>query len=280
MAKITRVKQLLFGSTGDAGDFGQPGSINTTKTNTKDPSVIQALSSFLAGLASIVPTGTYKVALEDLNSLFLLAFYQISYIMQAGVPEWDSATTYYTGSLVNVSGNIYKSLSDDNLNNDPASTSGYWTMVSGTPIGSTQDFCGPLANIPAGYLHCDGAAISRTTYAALFSAIGTAWGTGDGSTTFNLPDFRGSFAVGYKSTDTDLNAVGKTGGEKTHVLTAAEMPSHTHTIGIGNVLGGNGPYVEHSTSDSQGVGTTNPTGGGQAHNNMPPFGVVLKIIKY
>lgn len=60
------------------------------------------------------------------------------------------------------------------------------------PAGSLVDFAGTSA--PAGWLMCDGAAISRTTYADLFAVISTAYGIGDGSTTFNLPDFRGRFA--------------------------------------------------------------------------------------
>ena len=63
--------------------------------------------------------------------------------------------------------------------------------------GTVHAFAGDASSIPAGYLLCNGAAVSRTDYAALFAAIGTIYGTGDGSTTFNLPDFRGKFLRGY-----------------------------------------------------------------------------------
>lgn len=66
----------------------------------------------------------------------------------------------------------------------------------GVPAGAVMPFAGARANIPAGWLACDGAAVSRTTYASLFAAIGTAHGSGDGSTTFNLPDYRGRFLRG------------------------------------------------------------------------------------
>ena len=66
--------------------------------------------------------------------------------------------------------------------------------ASGAAVGSISLFAG--ATIPEGYLLCDGAALSRTVYAELFSAIGTTWGNGDGSTTFNLPDFSGKFIRG------------------------------------------------------------------------------------
>lgn len=67
-------------------------------------------------------------------------------------------------------------------------------------FGNLPAGIGPLpyagSTIPTGWLECDGSAVSRTTYAALFTAIGTTWGTGDGSTTFNLPDMRGKVAIG------------------------------------------------------------------------------------
>lgn len=96
-----------------------------------------------------------------------------------------------------------------------------------TPAGIIQQFGGTTA--PTGYLICDGSAISRATYSGLFAAIGTSYGAGDGSTTFNLPDLRGRVAVG-KSTDTEFDAMGETGGAKTHTLTTSQLPAHTHDV--------------------------------------------------
>lgn len=81
---------------------------------------------------------------------------------------------------------------------------------------------------PTGWLICDGSAISRTTYAGLFALIGTTFGVGDGSTTFNLPNLKGRVPVGRDSADTDWDVLGETRGSKTHTLTISEMPSHTH----------------------------------------------------
>lgn len=81
---------------------------------------------------------------------------------------------------------------------------------------------------PTGWLLCDGTAVSRTTYAGLFTAIGTTYGVGNGSTTFNLPNLKGRVPVGRDSADTAFDVLGETGGAKTHTLTTAEMPSHTH----------------------------------------------------
>jgi microcystin-dependent protein len=102
-----------------------------------------------------------------------------------------------------------------------------WVNAPSMPSGSITQFAGSTA--PTGWLSCDGANISRTTYAALFAIIGTTYGAGDGSTTFGLPNMKGRIPVGFDSAQTEFDALGETGGAKTHTLTSAEMPSHTHT---------------------------------------------------
>jgi microcystin-dependent protein len=152
--------------------------------------------------------------------------------------------------------------------------------AGGTPSGGIMDFAGPIA--PEGWLLCDGAAVSREDYAALFEAIGTTWGAGDGSTTFNVPDLRGRAAIGSgDGPSTSARTVGQTGGAETHTLTTAEMPVHSHagvqqlnwTGAESSPGGGNIIY------NSVGSGTTGNAGSGGAHNNMQPFAVVTKIIK-
>lgn len=101
------------------------------------------------------------------------------------------------------------------------------------PAGLVQAYAGSAA--PSGWLLCDGSIVSRTTYAALFTAIGTAYGAGDGSTTFGLPDLRGRVIVGKAASGTFVT-LGATGGEETHVLLTAEMAGHTHTF-TGTALG-------------------------------------------
>ena len=86
----------------------------------------------------------------------------------------------------------------------------------------------PGATAPANWLLADGSAVSRTTYASLFAAIGVQYGSGDGTTTFNLPNLKGRVAVGLDSSQTEFNTLGETGGAKTHTLTESELPSHTH----------------------------------------------------
>jgi microcystin-dependent protein len=118
---------------------------------------------------------------------------------------------------------------------------------SGTP-GEIKMF--PSSSAPAGWLIADGRAVSRTTYSQLFSVIGTTYGAGDGSTTFNLPDFRGRAPVGFNSGDGDFNSMGQTGGAKTHTLTSNEMPSHTHSQNSHGHSGSTGGGAEHGHNTS------------------------------
>lgn len=159
-------------------------------------------------------------------------------------------------------------------------------------------------NVPSGWLRCDGAAVSRTTYGALFAVIGTDWGDGDGSTTFNLPDLRGRVPIGAGDGGALLTnrTLGQTGGAETHTLTEAEMPSHNH-IGTTSTDGNHthnisgatelaaGNFIETAGAadfralSTQAAGnhnhtfTTSTKGSDNAHNNMQPFSVVNFIIK-
>jgi microcystin-dependent protein len=107
--------------------------------------------------------------------------------------------------------------------------------TSPVPAGMIFPYASTVA--PTGYLLCDGSAVSRSTYSALFGLVGTAFGAGNGTTTFNVPDLRGRSIFGLDNmggTDAGrlsvANTIGGTGGTETVTLTAAQMPSHTHTI--------------------------------------------------
>lgn len=189
----------------------------------------------------------------------------------------------------------------------------YLAGITATPSGAMMDFGGAVA--PSGWLPCDGTAVNRVTFAALFAAIGTIWGPGDGSTTFNVPDFRRRTSVGSGGAGTGTlgSSVGNTGGEESHVLTTAELASHTHTasgthnhntnsngstvaatgtsptpLSTSVPAGGTQSILTYSSSSSSagmvtssnGSGITNSsTGSDTAHNNIQPSAVVLKIIK-
>jgi microcystin-dependent protein len=150
-----------------------------------------------------------------------------------------------------------------------------------TPSGTILDFAGATA--PPGYLLCDGATVLRATYAALFAAITTTYGAGDGSTTFLLPDCRGRASIGA-GTGTGLSArtLGGKPGVETHTLGASEIPNHTHSYGTlvfqaSSVEGGSGRT--NWITSTQNTGGMNESGGGQPHNNMQPSINLNKIIK-
>ena len=135
------------------------------------------------------------------------------------------------------------------------------TATSGIPTGALLDF--GAASVPAGFLACDGDAISRLTFAQLFSVIGTTWGVGDGSTTFNVPDFRRRVAVGSGGAGSaELgNAVGDVGGEETHQLTLGELPAHSHSSG--SLAASSGGSHSHSS------GSLSASSGGSHSHTLP-----------
>ena len=97
----------------------------------------------------------------------------------------------------------------------------------GAPVGQIVSWSGSAGSLPTGYFLCDGSAVSRSTYAALFAIVGTTHGSGNGSTTFNLPDLRGKFVVGHHPSNGDYD-VGDTGGAESVTLSVNEMPAHDH----------------------------------------------------
>lgn len=126
-----------------------------------------------------------------------------------------------------------------------------WNRTGGSS-GSPGPLVGEIksygsATPPTGYLPCDGAAVSRTSYADLFAAISTTWGIGDGSTTFNVPDLRGRSLVG----DDGVILVGDSGGAATAAIGIANLPAHNHGV--------TDPQHTHAfTGDAHGHALTDP----------------------
>lgn len=199
----------------------------------------------------------------------------------------------------------------------PAGPQGPQGLMGVAPTGSI--FMWPTPTAPGGYLLLDGSAVSRTVFAALFSILSTNFGPGDGTSTFNLPNFsNGIFPMGAGT----ANPLASTGGEATHLLTTAQIPAHNHATTISpnphghaiaispnphthtapvpflnNAAAGTGrsevgepgnpsitittdPTVLSASAAAASLAATSAqTGGGTAHNNLPPYLAINFIIK-
>jgi microcystin-dependent protein len=159
------------------------------------------------------------------------------------------------------------------------------------PTGTITAFAGSSA--PAGYLLCDGSEYSETTYATLFSVIGSVYNTGEETANhFRVPDLRGRVIAGLDNMGgtsgnrlTDLSGglngdvLGATGGNESHTLSESQIPAHTHGIGgrtLDMALGGSNYRLSPASGS---IGDTKSTGGGEAHNNVQPTIILNYIIK-
>ena len=141
-------------------------------------------------------------------------------------------TTTTTGITIGADTNLYRSAANTLKTDDDFVVTGSLTVgttvIYGVPAGSVQAYLGAYNNIPTGWLFCNGSNVSRTTYAALFSAIGTTFGAGDGSTTFTLPNLFGHMLVGGTSTTTPGTASQTGTGDSYLNATWNHDHSHSH----------------------------------------------------
>lgn len=156
------------------------------------------------------------------------------------------------------------------------------------PIGAIIEWDSDL--IPENWLLLNGQAVSRTVYSELFAIYGTTYGSGDGSTTFNLPDRRTRVAVGRDVNDEDFAALGITGGEKEHQLVQEELPNarlnlqryetDTTPLTYWNTTATSGnAYAGLGYNEGSSVICTTPLGNDQPHNNLQPYIVTNFIVK-
>jgi len=178
----------------------------------------------------------------------------------------------------------------------------YLTGLAGLSTGTIVPWSTSTA--PTGFLKCDGAAVSRTTYAALFAVVGTTYGVGDGSTTFNVPDLQDRTAIGASVANS--KSLAQTGGANTvtptgnisgstgsTTLTTAQIPSHTHPLGFNSSMAAMCVMGSVSnTSSPMAAAVSQATGGGQSHSHnlsanfvgsansvLSPYLVLIYIIK-
>lgn len=172
-----------------------------------------------------------------------------------------------------------------------------WNRTGGTddlisrlaPPGSLMIWAG--TDLPLRTLECNGQAVSRSTYGALYRAIGTTWGAGNGSTTFNVPDYQGKMVIGA---DGSSYILGGSGGSATTTISTANLPAHNHSVtdpGHTHVYGGTGagagfgpvaalggaPTV--STQSAMTGITTDNTGSGTPVSTISPYAAARVLIR-
>lgn len=195
MPKITRATQYIFGANAPTTQKTAFGTAMTdSPVYSTDPATIQN-SNYLNGWAAAIESDKAPFE-EDTNGLFNLITRQLAYLFQQAPVEWDSGTEYYTNSLCTVIQDgilvIKRSLTDNNINNNPTTDNVNWADYFSQrvihTIGDPIITLNPV--LEDNEIWLEGAEVSRTTYSNLFQVYGTTYGVGDGSTTFNLPDCR------------------------------------------------------------------------------------------
>ena len=212
--------------------------------------------------AAAAETGDFEVTIDNIN----LAVVSVD----------GSGSETINGSTLTVDLNQWDSIV---FRLDSAQTGWVVQGYSNSPAGGMIDW--PAETAPAGWLECDGAAVSRTTYSRIFAVISDTFGVGDGSTTFNLPDMRGQFARGWDhGAGTDPDAASRTDsgdgttGDKVGTKQADGIKAHVHGLGA-TIQPGGGAAFNAIASTSSGNNTAS-TGG----NETRPTNVALmKIIK-
>ena len=249
MAKITRATQKIFG---DNAPGTQITAFGTAMTNnpvfTKDPALLQTAAS-LDGWEAAIEADKAPFE-EDTNGLCYLITRQLAYLFQQGISEWDSGTTYYTNSLCTVIDDgilaIKRSLTDNNTGNNPTSDTVNWTDYYSNrvihTIGDPIFTLNPVIDLTT-EVWLDGAEKSRSTYANLFAIYGPTYGAGNGSTTFNLPDFTnrtiwgansfGYIAAGLPNLSGWVQGAGDR-GESTQTCDGVLFTRRAHGISVNN----------------------------------------------
>lgn len=267
MARLTRKNIKVFASSAtDNGIFGSLQANNPVQTN--DVEQIQSLSAWEEGWNSATMTSEELPPLEEFQSIQYVVTYEQAYLMQEGLPEWASTVTFYKGSLTkeitSTGFRIYCSLTDNNIGNQLSDTTNWKKVMDSDDLFAFQSdvtqlqtdvaaisYIGDIKTSVRSANHgnwflCDGQEVSRTTYATLFSIIGTNFGAGDGSTTFNLPDYRGKF----------LRGLGGDSAADIYTTQAEGLPNIEGTFGNGNPIasgafynaGTSSPHISASSS--------------------------------
>lgn len=180
-----------------AQTLGQDADVTTIPDTAgdTDPSIDKIFPSvFSIPLAN----GGRAIPRSVLNGLFKLLGDWVYYIQNGGIASYSASFDYAVGSFVKYNDDFYRCIQANSATAPKAPTdSAYWLRITTTADSPTSEIkIWPSSTIPDGFLLCNGSAVSRTTYANLFSKIGTTFGAGNGSTTFNIPDLRDRYIIG------------------------------------------------------------------------------------
>lgn len=170
----------------------------------------------------------------------------------ANYSDVNFAAVYYWMRIEVQEGGNWREVSFAQLPSSPYSEVAHNATLF--PAGMIIPFAGPAANIPAGWMLCDGSAVSRDTYANLYNAIGVAWGIGDGSTTFNLPDLRGMFLRGVAGTDTVGDPDANTRLANANGGNSGNLVGSFQGDAIRNITGSCGDFGGNSFRPTVGIG--------------------------
>lgn len=198
MSKLPVALQKIFGSAlTPSGNIAQPGStVAGTPVYSGDPATLQALAAWVNGYqAQLInaPGGLSSPVLEELNAILLVLSYQIAYLKQAGMAEYDPTVIYYTGSFCQVAGVLYQSKVDTNVGNPPATSPTQWQTYTSTLSGASDSqikawvvFDGFSGSILSSYgvtaVTLGGAGVYLITFATPFAAYNTYGFTGSAGT--------------------------------------------------------------------------------------------------
>lgn len=258
MAKITRVSAKIFGASAGADQIKQFGSLSAgTPLSSTDPATIQALSNWLTGWYGAVIGGN-SPAIEDVNAMSYVFAYQLAYLMQAGVAEWDSGTTYYIGSLVNDgTGVVYVSITNANLNNAVSDVVNWKRQLLAPTVQKFTSGSGTYTK-PAGVLYLKVSLVAGGGGgAAGGSAVGGATAGSNGvATTFGSSLLSGSAGGGGFVSSINTGGAGGVSG-------AASLGSGPVGLAFQSSYGLNGETTAAGTAVGiGGAGGNSPLGGG------------------
>lgn len=263
------------------GTAGAPSITNTGDENT---------GIFFGAADEVsISTGGTERAQFDSNGLSVLA--------QKSVRYYDADSSHYVElkAASTVTSNVTLTLptsdgdADQFLKTDGSGNLSFASIGSGSLVPVASVFALATSTVPSGYLECDGAAVSRTTYADLFTAIGTTYGSGNGSSTFNVPDMRGEFLRGWdngRGVDSSRTLGSSQGGATAlpnTAFTTSDPGNHSHSYSGGDRQnldsGGQSQPVSQGGNTTGGAGAHTHTIGGGDAETRPRNIAMMYVIK-